>query len=497
MLKKVSIKLLSLLILILIINVIYVNWFHEKDIIKHSGIIKLVRDIPVDADIIYVGESSNITYHGNDIDTRPISGFIGDYFPNLTTSDITKPAGHSGIFKVLLKEIPPYNKVSTVIVTLNLRSFNAQWIYSDLETSLQKNLVLLKNYPPIINRFLLSFKSYDIKSAHERERQVKVKWKRDKFHFNYDFPYDNVMEWDNSMAKSGIKDSLGNVDYKLTELACHYIKSYAFQIDTNSNPRIRDFDEIISLANERGWNLVFNLLAENTQKARQLVGDDLVRIMENNAMLLKDYFENKGVVVVNNLKQIPNNQFIDQDWTTEHYNETGRKTIAANVANTLKGWYNNDYINADHNAEYHTTFFNNCDNGLNWGQPNTISNLQAYSGENSSLTHGSSDYGITMEYPLSKIPDSLKNNISVSFMYYYNSKITDSKLVIQATGEEMENYWNGVALSGDKNFANRWHEFNYTMDIPLEIKETGVLKIYVYNPTSDTIFVDDFMITFE
>lgn len=169
MYKKIAFKVILLFIVLVIINAVYSKWFYEDDIQQHSDIINLVRDIPNDADIIYVGESSNNSFRRDDLDKRYISAFVGDYFPELNTYDITKPAAHAGIYKVLLENIPLENQVKTVIVTLNLRSFNANWIYSDLETPLQKSLVLIKPYPPLFNRFLLSFKAYDIKSESERE----------------------------------------------------------------------------------------------------------------------------------------------------------------------------------------------------------------------------------------------------------------------------------------------------------------------------------------
>ena len=221
--------------------------------------------------------------------------------PDLALYDLTKPAAHAGIFKVLLQQMPEESEVETVIVTLTLRSFNAQWIHSPLETSLQKSLVLLKPYPPLVNRFLLSFKAYEIKTREEREADFKKQWQKDKLHFPYAFPHENVALWDRWMAYEGIPDESGETDRARTELACHYIKAYGFQIDTLKNPRIADFDEIVELARERGWKLVFNLMAENMEKAGELVGEDLLFLMNENRELLLDYYRSKGVMVVDNL----------------------------------------------------------------------------------------------------------------------------------------------------------------------------------------------------
>jgi hypothetical protein len=48
--------------------------------------------------------------------------------------------------------------------------------------------------------------------------------------------------------------------------------------------------------------------------------------------------------VVDNLEAVDDEQFIDQNWTTEHYAEKGRRIIAANVAKALKSWYPTQFV---------------------------------------------------------------------------------------------------------------------------------------------------------
>jgi hypothetical protein len=343
-LTYVSVRIISLLVLLPVMNLLYKRLLFEKDVQEYSSIITLVREVPLDADIIYVGESSNNTYREDDLDKRKISDFVADCYPELGVYDMTKSAAHAGVFKVLLRQIPKESKAGTIIVTLNLRSFNAQWIHSPLETSLQKSLVLLRPYPPLVNRALLSFKAYEIKTDKERQMDFKKQWAKDRLKFPYEFPYNDVAEWDRWMAHHGISDRSGGMDQAGTELACHYIKAYGFQIDTLKNPRIDDFNEIVELARGRGWNLVFNLMAENMEKAGELVGEDLTFLMEQNRELLKNYYRSKGVLVVDNLSCVEDQQFIDQSWTTEHYGEKGRKSIAKSVAQALKTWYPEEYI---------------------------------------------------------------------------------------------------------------------------------------------------------
>ncbi|HBZ66185.1 MAG TPA: DUF4843 domain-containing protein [Bacteroidales bacterium] len=494
MLKKLSLKIVLLLVLLIVLNFVYKTWFYESDLQKNAELINLVRAVPNDADIVYIGESSNITFRGDDIDKRPISAFIGDYFPGLKTYDITKPASHAGIYKVLLENIPVESKVKTIVVTLNLRSFDAQWIYSNLETSLQKSLVLIKPYPPLFNRFLLSFKVFDIKSDSERVKEYRAKWAEDEFHMPGNFQFRNVIEWDRWMSNNGIKDSNGNYDLPQTDLACHFIKSFGFQLDTLKNPRISDFNAIIELARKRNWNLVFNLLAENTGKAGELVGNDLTDLMNENVQILENYYSRKGVVVVNNLNQVGNDQFVDQNWTTEHYAELGRRTVAKNVALALKHWYGDFYKEVHCDSRYQTSFFNDCDKGIIWGQMQTLTTDMAHSGEKSSMTGAGNDYSITFEYPLKVIPDSLKKTINVEFWLHQPSLNHDAKLVIQASGQGFHDYWNGYDIKSIVKDINVWARYNISISVPDSIKQADLIKIYVLNQSKEKIYIDDFKI---
>ena len=335
-LKRIGFKVLLLAILLVGMNYIYQHFFFKADLTKYSDIAEQVNSLPQNVDIIYLGESSNVTYLEKDRDKRAISEFINEYLPDLDVVDITKPASHSGIYYAILNQIPAKNVAKTVIVTLNLRSFNAQWIYSDLETPLQRGLVLMRNNSPLVNRLMLSFKDYDIKSKQERERQFKEQWLADEFKVPFPFPHKNVKDWDYWQAMNPIKDSSGNIDQYQTIITTQFIKTYGFQIDTLNNPRIQDFDAIVALAKQRNWNLVFNLMGENTEKAERLVGKELVYFMRENRDLLVNYYGRKGVVVVDNLETIPDSLYVDKDFPTEHYAEKGRKDIAKNVANAIK-----------------------------------------------------------------------------------------------------------------------------------------------------------------
>ena len=116
---------------------------------------------------IIIDYAAGILMEKHENDPKAISDMVWAYFPNARCGDMTKDASHAEIYYNMLKLIPKESSVETVVVTMNLRSFDAGWIYSRLETALQKQLVLLKNYPPLVNRFLLAFKAYPIRSEAE------------------------------------------------------------------------------------------------------------------------------------------------------------------------------------------------------------------------------------------------------------------------------------------------------------------------------------------
>lgn len=346
--KKLLIRIAVVAVMLVGLNWIYSKWFFKKDLVKHSDIVELSWQVTDDScRIVYVGESSNNHFGSEEVNRRKISAYTSDYFPNVKMGDMTREASHAQTYYYMLKHIPEDASVETVVVTMNLRSFGPSWIYSRLETALRKQIVLLKDYPPLFNRFLLAFKAYPIRNEEEWGEMVREYRRTALLDFPYEFPFSTSAEWNDSLAWYGWRDENGKRDQAKTDLACHYIKTYAFNIN-DDNPRVADFDAIVELCRQRGWHLVFNLMAENVDKTNVLVGEDLLFLMRRNRdYLLQRYGSLDDVVVVDNMSLVRDVNFIDQTWTTEHYYEEGRRIVADNLAKTLKLFYPNDYQNPD------------------------------------------------------------------------------------------------------------------------------------------------------
>jgi hypothetical protein len=346
MAKKIIIRLIGLIVIVAGLNLIYNFTLFRKDLMKEcEQIVDMEEKQPV-TDIYYFAESSNFSFRDDDSIKTSISEISNLFFPKLKITAVNQSATHAGIYKYWLNHIDlDNNKPKAIIVTLNLRSFDAGWIHSKLETPLQKSITLLKRYPNLINRFLLSLNAFDNKTVEEREQIMLSEWERTELKFPFRFKYKTVRQWDNAMGQGGYLKPDGSWDLDKIGLACHYIKGYAFNINEN-NPRVKDFDDISGWCNKNGIKLYLNLMAENIQYADSLVGKELVILMKQNRDFLVSRYNKNNCSVVDNLEMIEGKEFTDQAWTTEHYGYKGRMIIARNLANKLQNQFNNFYIKA-------------------------------------------------------------------------------------------------------------------------------------------------------
>jgi hypothetical protein len=324
---------LLLSVILVASELLYQFTLYERDIKEYSTSVYDCMKLDTGVDVVYLGESSNTTYSADDSTRLKISDLVNYYDPKLKLVTINNVAVHSGIYKCWIKQF--VNKPKAVIITMNLRSFGAMWVHSNLETQLKRTIRLFDPGPKLLNRFLLSIKNPWDKTEAELDSCLQRQWRTDKLIFPYPFKYNNVKQWDYAMGNGGWVKPDGSWDMPKIALATHYIKAYAFNIKEN-NPRIADFDEIMLWAKENNVKVFFNLLSENVAYADSLVGKDLVYLMRTNRDLLVSRYTKMGAVVIDNLELVEGKDFIDQNWTTEHYNGRGRMRIAKHIVSKLK-----------------------------------------------------------------------------------------------------------------------------------------------------------------
>ena len=315
---------------------VYKTTFWRSDLKLHAKMLDELLVIQDTCDILYFAESSNFTNHPDDSLPYSISEFIAEGMPDKRVGTINHGAYHAGLFKNLIAQIDTTSPVKTVIVTMNVRTFNQDVIFGDDEANLQMSNRFYIPAPPLLNRLFVSLNYYDDCSAHERDILLWNAWTYDTIKSDVDtivFIPNTIRRW---CEVDKFLDSNGVPNNHLRFLADQNIKAYAFKI-TEENPMIHSFDAICSIANQKGFDLVFNLMAENVEQADSVVGSNLIYLMRKNRDFLVDRYTNKGVLVVDNLETIGNTHFLDRErFPTEHYDMYGRQKIARNVLNFMR-----------------------------------------------------------------------------------------------------------------------------------------------------------------
>lgn len=332
---KAGLKLLLLAALLAAMDVIYYFTFYQKDLEENCSLTELSQ-LPLleGDDMIYLGESSNFSFCESDTDRRAISEMLDELLPEHKVGKLSKGACHASIYYDIMRNIPDQSQVKTAIVTVNLRSFSSEWIYSNLEVALRKEQLMMKKAPALYKRLLQVFKAYPRWTEEQRGKIVISGLKKQKFNIP-GFPFHNASEWDHAIGGSGTLFDGSHPSTDTIALTCHHIKHFAYELD-DKNPRIQDLDKIVKLCQQRGWKLVFNIMAENMDQINALAGPELIWLMEQNVQYLVQRYETQGVTMVNNLYEVRDADFFEHDFPTEHYAQTGRLTIARNIAEAIK-----------------------------------------------------------------------------------------------------------------------------------------------------------------
>ncbi len=343
MLKKIIFKIGFLLIVMIALNFIYVFTVFDRDLNQKSPIVFHIRNLnDSSADVIYISDCSNTNTVEEDSTKTTILEEINKFYPDLRMRALDAAASHAGVFKYWVDEFNfKKKKPGCIVLTVNLRSFNTGWINSNLENQLQESVVLMKPYPKLLNRFMISLKAYDTKPNEEREAQIQNDWKHIPLS---NAPYKTVKEWDSVMSNGTYLKPDGSWDFDKIGLACHYIKGFAFNIN-DKNPRVADIDQIVNWANDNKVKIYLNLIPENTEYAASLVSKDLLFLMRENADFIVKRYSTKNCVVLDHLELLPGEYFTEKSWTTEHYSYKGRMMIARTVANELKPQFEKNYVN--------------------------------------------------------------------------------------------------------------------------------------------------------
>jgi hypothetical protein len=336
-LSYMAIRIAALIGLMVLFNLLYVKTTWKSDISQHADLKDSLDKYSFNTDLLFLSSSSNYFFQAKDSSHQMISQMIDDQLIEYRVNPIHKGYMHAGMFLTVLENIPDTSSIKSVLVEMNLRSFGAFWVYSDVETlySIQQ-LMMNENYPPLLRRVMFAFDFYDNKTYAERNKQFVGEWKTQELQFPWAFEYKYVRDWDQGLARSGkyLRDD-GQWDYDKIGQACNIVKAFAFHIDTTNHPRIRDFDAIVDLSRKRGWDLYFVIMPEDYEKAQTLIGNEVPWLMNQAVELLDKRYTNLGVNVIN-LHNLLGASYFYEPYPTEHYLSSGKKMIADSVVAVIR-----------------------------------------------------------------------------------------------------------------------------------------------------------------
>jgi hypothetical protein len=323
-LRYIAIRLAFALCVFLLSAWIYQQWFYHDDLEKEGWLrLKLDRLEVGRRNILYLGASPNSSSALDEPDHRKIMDLVTEHHPELPIVSYDTGALHVGIFLHVLEWLQPEQLPHTVICELHLRSFSADWLESNLENSLQRNLVYTNRSIPLWNRIRVSLKDYPWVPPAERNHRINNHFRFDKLPYNDERR--TVFHWFRALEKQ-YKGPPG--------MAGEYVKKFAVWIDER-NPRLKQYDDVVDFCRKKKIRLIFVLYGENVEEAGRLVGKDLLDLMYRNVGFLVKRYTNETSEVVNCFDKIPDSAWYERNFVTEHYRINGRQIVADAILKQL------------------------------------------------------------------------------------------------------------------------------------------------------------------
>ena len=241
---------------------------------------------------------------------------------------------------------------------------------------------------------------------------------------------------------------------------------------------MKDFDRIVELAKERGWNVIFNLMAENIDRANELVGNDLLYLMrQNRDYLINRYGNQENVTVVNNLADVRNGLFTDQNWTTEHYQEMGRRTIAENVAQALREYHPDNYVEND-----------------NFKNPKNHYRIDLKS--DSLNVNSSAPYGLTIIDKTYAI-DSICEKVYISAKVFRETESKEATIVMELYKNGIKTHYDNLMLNDLTDATGKWDFTTSVLPIDTAFFNADEFRVFLHNPSNAPIYIKSLDVSFE
>jgi hypothetical protein len=134
---------------------------------------------------------------------------------------------------------------------------------------------------------------------------------------------------------------------------------------------------------------------------------------------------------------------------------------------------------------------------VRWQQMGDICDEIAYSGKKSCKINANNPYGISFVYPVDGITKGYLDSVNIMFQCYCTTQSPDAQLVITLLDQQDSlSFSKEITLSQFNLPIYQWKRVSKTIKLPEYTVKAKLIKIFVYNPNKNTIFVDDMLVKF-
>lgn len=143
-------------------------------------------------------------------------------------------------------------------------------------------------------------------------------------------------------------------------------------------------------------------------------------------------------------------------------------------------------------------YINDIDNLSSWFSHPTIIKGKAHSGLYMCKVDSINPYSIVYNRQLSEVALVGKKKIKFSAWCMSDTHIPKTaKLVLSIEEGKKSFLWKGPLLMPFMTDVNNWYEITGEADIPEGLPSESNLIFYLWSPDNETVFVDDFSLSFE
>lgn len=235
---------------------------------------------------------------------------------------------HSAYSPILYKDyIRIIPKGATVIVPINLRSFSEEWFY-------------FNQYRFIAQRIVYSLITLNIQSLYQSILDYLL-YTQEKY-YSLNIIRDGIVLGDmKSIQNIKIDQDFYCYDklyYKhgafRDKLSIKYKTHYMYKLNKNHEMFVY-IKELIDYSKNHDIRLIFYITPINIDHGNMIVGESFKKVVSDNINVLKQFFSDNHVAILDLSHSVSGENFIDQNYVCEHVDYIGRNIIARSIKKLL------------------------------------------------------------------------------------------------------------------------------------------------------------------